>query len=212
MFQVSLNNVLGQVRSLSTITHFFIIDLNFPGVVNEFYSSIFEYASFDILPHSLIYGEVFVFDDKPYSDQASAIGYDSRYIIPNSGTITIFFFVLLARTLFFGLMRKCIKTGCVGGYISSTNDSFLWSGALDYLNEAYLCICFSFCMNTSSPGIDSLSTAFNNFYALLLGAVLLFAPIIVVKKFVASTKPVKFSRNMLMLEGGEIEPQPPLRI
>ena len=180
-----------------------IMDLNYPGIVNEFYSSIFDYVTFEVLPSDKLYAMILFYKDEPFSEQADTIGYGSRYIITNSGSISIFIFLLSIRSVSFALLRLCIKSGRIGNYLRKTNDRFLWSGALDFLNAAYICLSFSFCINSTNLKIDSTSTAVNNIYAVIIGACLIFAPIYIVKKFLASQKPLKTYKDLY--EGGEID-------
>ena len=67
-------------------------DVDTPENAVLFYSNIFEWITFDLLPTDLIYGLVLDFlNDTPYSDKADEVGYGSRFIIPNSGSLPIYF-------------------------------------------------------------------------------------------------------------------------
>ena len=76
-----LNQVLGQVRSLSIVTHICLIQVVFPQIVLEFYSKIFEVVSFDLMEEYLYVEDIleYLFDlkDVPYSKQAEELGYAS---------------------------------------------------------------------------------------------------------------------------------------
>lgn len=89
--KILLNQLLSQVRSLQLITHLMIMQLNYPIEAAAFYAGLFELVTFDLLPMDDIYGELFEFPrDKPYSAQAEVIGYGSRYLILNLGSISVF--------------------------------------------------------------------------------------------------------------------------
>ena len=64
--------ILGQVRSLSLITHFLMMQLIVPQNAIIFYSGLFEFVTFDIIPTDAIYDKLF--DDgwatEPYSEEA----------------------------------------------------------------------------------------------------------------------------------------------
>ena len=91
VFSYGMNSVLGQVLSLSFVTHLMMAELDTPENAILFYSIIFEWITFDLLPTDLIYGLFLNFEnDTPYSDKADEVGYGSRFIIPNSGSVTIY--------------------------------------------------------------------------------------------------------------------------
>ena len=76
-----MNSLLGQVRSLSIITHFMMMQLNYSASVSYFYSFLFEFVTYDVVPSDDIYDEVFKFDSPAFSVQAENIGYASSYTI-----------------------------------------------------------------------------------------------------------------------------------
>ena len=82
--------ILGQVRSLSLITHFLMMSLIVPQNAIIFYSGLFEFVTFDIIPTDLVYDKLF--DDswvtEPFSEQAESIGYETRLIFSNLGSVT----------------------------------------------------------------------------------------------------------------------------
>ena len=62
------------------------MQLNYPRETAIFYTLIFEFVTFDLIPVEEIYGEIFKFiNDSPFSDEANIIGYFSRYFVFNSG-------------------------------------------------------------------------------------------------------------------------------
>ena len=89
-----MNNLLGQVRSLNFITHFMIMQLNYAAAVSVFYSSLFEFITFDVVPTDEIYGNIFEFESDPYSDEADDIGYGSRIFIENTGSLLVYLIVI----------------------------------------------------------------------------------------------------------------------
>ncbi len=75
---------------MQMITHFMIMQLNYPAVSTLFYGLIFEFVNFDIVPTDPIYGYVFAFKNEPYSEQAEETGYESGLFIVNSGSFLIY--------------------------------------------------------------------------------------------------------------------------
>ena len=74
----SANQILSQVRSLSMITHLQMMQLNVPPSAIIFFSALFEFVTFDIIPTEDIYAVVLAWDNVPYSESAENIGYASR--------------------------------------------------------------------------------------------------------------------------------------
>ena len=91
---------LGQVRSLSLITHFNLMQLKYPGAVTEFYGELKPFIVFDVIPTDNLYEETFYFeDDEPYSESAEDIGYESRMLVINGGSFTIFVVYMVLKQL-----------------------------------------------------------------------------------------------------------------
>ena len=67
-----------------------IMQLNYAAAVAIFFSSVFEFVTFDIVPTDDIYGEIFNFESDPYSEEADSIGYGSRLVIENTGSLLIY--------------------------------------------------------------------------------------------------------------------------
>lgn len=80
---------------MQMITHFMIMQLNYPVVSSLFFGIIFEFVNFDIIPTDPIYGYFFAFDSEPYSEQAKETGYESSLFIENSGSFLIFVFLII---------------------------------------------------------------------------------------------------------------------
>jgi len=91
----SMQQILSQVRSLSMITHLQMMQLNVPPSAIIFFSALFEFVTFDIVPTDDIYQETFAWENTPYSESADNIGYGSRQIIENTGSVPIFMIVIL---------------------------------------------------------------------------------------------------------------------
>ena len=85
-----INLLLGKVAVLNTITHLMMMQLAYHPIAVIFFSSIFEYVTFDLIPTEELYAEIFGWDNVPFSDEAGWIGYESRYLIENLGSIPIY--------------------------------------------------------------------------------------------------------------------------
>ena len=127
-------------------------------------------------------------DDEPYSDQAAEIGYESTFIVPNSGTLLLFaaiFAVLLAISL---LITKLVKSGKIHNFVRKKREMFFWGGLIDYLNESFIVLSISVCINSSHLTFDTFSIGFNIILAALIGLLLLIGPIIIANSFSKALK------------------------
>ena len=89
-FNMGMNKLLSQVRNLGFVTHLMMMQLQYPATIALFFSKVFEFVTFDIIPTELFYPYIFDFPEGAYSEEADLIGYYSRYIILNAGSITLF--------------------------------------------------------------------------------------------------------------------------
>ena len=78
------------MRNLSYIAHLMMMELTYPLVVNSFYEPVLEFANFDLIETEDLYGSTLDLEQDPFSDQVAGIGYESRYLILNLGSIPIF--------------------------------------------------------------------------------------------------------------------------
>ena len=89
------NYILGQVRSLSLITHLMMMQLNIDPVALIFFAQILEYVTFDLVPTEDIYAALFGWTNEPYSEAADNIGYGSRVFIENTGSLLVYFAIIV---------------------------------------------------------------------------------------------------------------------
>ena len=71
LLQYEMNSILGNVRSLSYITHLMMMDLNYPVSSQIFFEKVFTFVTFDIIPWTEeIYNYIFGWINIPFSPQA----------------------------------------------------------------------------------------------------------------------------------------------
>ena len=63
-----LSKIFGQVRSMSLVTHMMMMQLNFSAVTNTFFSKLFEYVTYDIVPTEQIYSTLFNWENNAFTD------------------------------------------------------------------------------------------------------------------------------------------------
>ena len=188
----AMNSVLAQVRSLGLITHLMMMQLNYPAESNLFFSTIFEYVTFDLLPVEDIYGEVFIWENVPYSDQAEAIGYESRYAIDNTGSLLIYILLIVAQLMLVAIiLRSCSPDRRIHKWAATKLNGFLPS-SIDILSEFYLNIAFSLGINVSDFKLVDVTHAirFSNIFAVLLAITIFISPIAIVASLVKQLKAI----------------------
>jgi len=69
----------------------FLITLNYPVEMLEFFAMIFPLITFDVIPTDKLYDKIFklsqINDDYPLTDQFSIVGYSSLFIVNNIGSL-----------------------------------------------------------------------------------------------------------------------------
>jgi hypothetical protein len=82
----------------------FILQLNYPSHVQDYFAGIFPLITFDLFPTDDLYEEIFQFSELDYeeglSEQFSIVGYEYIPIIGNMGSI----FVIVVLTPFLVLI------------------------------------------------------------------------------------------------------------
>ena len=150
LLSYGLSKVFGQVRSMSLITHMMMMQLRFSGVVLTFFSGVFEYATYDIVPTEEIYSELFKWDNEAFSEEAEMIGYESRFLIENAGSIPIYIIFVFLLQLIYGIILLLVKSGKVFKFTKKQQSSFFWAGSHDLYLNSYLTLAMCACINTSS--------------------------------------------------------------
>lgn len=181
----SMNNLLSQVRNLAIITHLMIMQLNYAASASYFFSFLFEFVTYAIIPTDDIYGSIFGFESDPLSEQADNIGYGSRFVIENTGSLLIYLFVIaFLQLIFLLIVKKLERFKRLNKWAKRKRKNFFWAGAIDFFNEMFLCVAFSLGINYSHFVFSSVSESINNLFAIALtGAVVILSPMIVFKLY-----------------------------
>ena len=150
----SMNSILSEVRSLSMITHFNIMQLNYSPLITAFYGAIFPFINFDLFNvdgklddfYALIFPRL---NDKAFSPEAKEIGYETLWISLNMGSQTMLIFLSAFSFVFFFLLSQCTN-GRVQRFATNRNQRFKWAGMTNLVNEVYLNMSFAAIMNTTA--------------------------------------------------------------
>ena len=158
-----------------------MMQLMYPATISLFFSKVFEFVTFDIIPTELFFPYIFDLPEGAYSDEADSIGYYSHYIVLNAGSITIFLLSYLILQIVFAILAKTLADGKILRYVNWKRESFMWTGMIDFFMDIYLCLSYCCCINFSSMGADNTSTGINNAYNVVIGIVLIIGPILIVR-------------------------------
>ena len=174
----SMNTLLSQVRNLSLITHLMMMQLSYPAAVTIFYSGIFEYVTFDLVPTDTFYQDLFRFEPtEPYSEEAESIGYPSQYLIVNSGSLTLFIFVVAILQLVYSLIaRFSDEKSWLNKKAKAKKENFRWAGMTDWVHEINLSMCYCIMINTTAFKFDTRGAAFNSVFMVAMALLLFLWP------------------------------------
>jgi hypothetical protein len=123
----------------------FLVQLNYPVEMMNFFGLLFPLITFDVFPVSDAYERWYHFSeittDHALNDQFSTVGYGSIFLISNIGSLFLFVILnVLAPSLLWLLRRykpfKRIKL--VQSKIDSLAAKMLWSGTIGFFASNYL--------------------------------------------------------------------------
>ena len=124
IFNFGMNSILAMVQNLSIITHAMMMQLMYPEIMLEYYSSVFEFVTFDMIPTEIIYPLFLTLVNVPYSDEADRIGYESRYVIWNSGSITLYIILYSFIQLVYAGLAKVLCAGKALNFVHLKQQAF----------------------------------------------------------------------------------------
>ena len=142
-------------------------------------------------------------EDEPYSDQADATGYGSRYLLSNLGSIPIFLLIAIFTQLIFSLLSKILTSGKVKAFADQKRAEFWYGGLIDFFNENYLAASFAVLFNLSDMDLDTPSKIVNFTFWLVFAVPVLIGPLClaIVVNLAWSETPMTLDDDLL--EGGE---------
>lgn len=158
------------------------MQLKYAPVAVIFFSEIFEYTTYDVLPTADIYAAIFGWVNEPYSDEAGMIGYESRYLIENAGSLPIYITLALTTQLIYFIGKLVARSGRLFEFLSKKQSQFFWAGAHEFFANAYMTLGFCFLINTSKPELLTTAIGVNNVSACIIALILVLIPIIVPAK------------------------------
>ena len=105
-----LGTLLQSVSSLGIIFHMFLVTLNFPVEMMNFFGLMFPLITFDALPVESLYEKIFHFSnittDQALTTQFDSFGYSSIFIVSNIGSLFIIAILQVFISLFLWMVRR----------------------------------------------------------------------------------------------------------
>jgi len=156
------------------------MNLEYSDLQSGFYESVLEFVTFDLIPTEELYDLIFGVENEPFSESAENIGYESRYIVQNSGSVSLYISAYGIGIATLTMVRRCAsKNGRVYSCSNSRINGVKWSGFTNFLNEIYLPMSYIVCINFSALDRGSVSLFFLSSFATLMSLVLIYWPIYV---------------------------------
>ena len=177
-------------------THMMLMVLLFPSFLSKFYSTLLEFVTFDMIPTDEIYSEILDLENSPFSEEAEKIGYESRYILWNSGSIPLYFLIGLVLQVFLKILRMILSRcrGKVYSLASRWQAKFFWVDLHQMFDSAYLILVFCTGFNFWSLKFRSASEIFNNGLACIVAFLIIFIPLFISVRLVKGFRPFKVRR------------------
>ena len=94
------------------------MQLQYPQTSAIFFDAIFGFVTYDMVPTEDIYVLIFNWNNVPYSEEADSSGYHSRWIIENSGSITLFIVLEIVLQLFYSIIKRIFKSGRIHDFVT----------------------------------------------------------------------------------------------
>ena len=143
-----LNKVLSSIVSLSVIFHMFLVNLNYPLEMMDFFSLLFPLITFDAIPVAEIYERIFhvsrITTDYALTDQFDKSGYSSLFVVNNIGSLFFIATIQLAISVLLWFVRKIrlfSRLKCVQNKLDAMASNTLWNGLIQFYSNNYLLFC-----------------------------------------------------------------------
>ena len=132
-----LNRILSSITSLGIMFHMFLVTLNYPLEMMDFFGLIFPLLTFDLIPLDSVYERIFHFSsittDTALTDQFDNSGYSSLFMVKNIDSLFLLSLLQLVLTILLWLTRK-FKPFRRLKYIQARLDAIatdtLWNGLI----------------------------------------------------------------------------------
>jgi hypothetical protein len=133
--------MLSIVTTLAIILHMFLVTLNYPVQMMNFFGMLFPLITFDAIPTTKLYEKMFNFaeisTDQPLTDQFNTVGYSSIFLVNNVGSVYLVLHLQVFILLVFWLLHRnksLQKFKRVHNKIGKTLKEALWGGCFVFID------------------------------------------------------------------------------
>ena len=99
----------GMINALQLIVHLPLMSFNFPANAKFIFTLFIELTQFDIIPNDFLGTSIFSFDEpEPYSPRFESMGYESKNVIENLGSLFVYI-VVFSSLIFIVVFMKLIS-------------------------------------------------------------------------------------------------------
>lgn len=136
--------LLQSVASLGIMFHMFLVSLNFPVEMMDFFGLMFPMIAFDAFPVESLYEKIFKFSeinsDHALTDQFDSFGYSSIFIVSNIGSLFLIAIIQVLQSILLWLIRRFKPfKDCWGQQsLDQMADETLWNGLISFYFDNYL--------------------------------------------------------------------------
>jgi hypothetical protein len=165
--------LLQSVASLGVMFHMFLVTLNFPVEMMDFFGLMFPLIAFDALPVESLYEKVFGFSeittDHALTDQFDSFGYSSIFIVSNIGSLFLIAIIQVLTAVLLWLVRryKPFKDFWGQQSLDKMADDTLWNGLISFYSDNYLVLSMVSFIGCKDLRFGSEFTSTENFCSLL---------------------------------------------
>lgn len=139
-----MQKLLELVGPLAIVTHFVLLDLEYPVNIQEFFGLIFPMITFDVFPTDDLYQAQFQvndMEDDALTEQFDLVGYGTMICFSNLGSLLIFMFLQPASILIFVILLLAIPRMCclkLRIRIRKQLDAMLFNDLIAFYDSNYL--------------------------------------------------------------------------
>jgi len=103
----SLNSIFGATRYMQLLVHMMLINIMLPANASIFFGSLLKIAGFDLVPTDAMFVYLFDIEETPISTNFDYLGYETRQVLYNAGSLSLiimFFLPFLLIICLIGLL------------------------------------------------------------------------------------------------------------
>jgi len=91
----SLNTIFGTTRYMQLLVHMMLINIMLPANASIFFGSLLQIAGFDFVPTDDMFVYLFDIEETPISTNFEYLGYETRQVLYNAGSLSLVIMLFL---------------------------------------------------------------------------------------------------------------------